>query len=403
MIPVKPIFYIILLLLSSMVQAQDLSGRWTGYLIQDGAIDTFLYQIDMDQHGDAITGISESFSSTANQSASFQCSGVWDGQELIFQEIKQINPSSPQWCLKYATLKLSVQSDEDVLSGPWKATGCTPGSIRLSRSKTTISETFEREVVPSLQGKWTGTLSQSDRDYGFYFEMDIDDQGMGRSYIVSEGNGGSATHQLQWTTDNGSSIQFEEQEILRKSDGQWKWCIKSGTLNFRREGSRLILEGNWEGYLEGMDMESGACASGRLDLEKPVLTETITRQKELIEKPYELDNQRTVKIERMLEVSRPNIKIKIWDNGTVDGDVATLFLNGECILKDYRVSKRKIGIPVTLQQEANFLILHAEDLGDISPNTVAVSVDDGEKEQIIILSSNLAESGAVMIRQFKLD
>lgn len=403
MIPVKPIFYIILFLLSSSAQAQNLSGSWQGYLTQDGLADTFYYQVDIDQNGDAIAGVSKSLSKSAEQSASFQCSGIWDGQELIFQEIKQIAPSKPQWCLKYAILKLSVQNNEEILSGRWKATGCTPGSIHISRSKTMISETYEREIAPVLSGKWTGTLSQSDRDYGFYFEMDFNDQGSGQSYIVSEGNGGSATHQLKWTSENGTAIQFEEQDILRKSDDKWKWCIKSGDLNFRREGSRLILEGNWKGYIEGMDIESGACASGRLDLEKPVLTQTITRQKELIQKPYELDNQRKVKIERVLEVSRPNIKIKVWDNGTVDGDVATLFLNGECILKDHRVSKRKIGIPVTLEQEANFLILHAEDLGDISPNTVAVSVDDGEKEQIIILSSNLAESGAVMIRQFKVE
>jgi hypothetical protein len=34
---------------------------------------------------------------------------------------------------------------------------------------------------------------------------------------------------------------------------------------------------------------------------------------------------------------------------------------------------------------------------------VAVSIDDGEREQVIIVSSNLEESGAVMIKQFKVD
>lgn len=63
----------------------------------------------------------------------------------------------------------------------------------------------------------------------------------------------------------------------------------------------------------------------------------------------------------------------------------------------------EIAIPVTLQERHNFLILPAEDLGDISPNTVAVSVDDGIREQIIILSSNLRESGAVLIREVRVD
>ena len=103
------------------------------------------------------------------------------------------------------------------------------------------------------------------------------------------------------------------------------------------------------------------------------------------------------------EVRSRDLYLRVWDNGTVDGDVVTLFLNGRRILHNFRVSKRKRVIPVTLEAANNFLILHAEDLGDIIPNTVAVSIDDGFKEQIIILSSNLAESGAVLIREVKVE
>ena len=88
---------------------------------------------------------------------------------------------------------------------------------------------------------------------------------------------------------------------------------------------------------------------------------------------------------------------------TVDGDIVTVFLNGELLFEKYRVTKHKYAKVVKLKPDDNYLILHAEDLGDISPNTVAVSIDDGVKEQIIILSSNLSESGAIMIKQFKIE
>jgi hypothetical protein len=191
--------------------------------------------------------------------------------------------------------------------------------------------------------------------------------------------------------------------VIKKEDPAWPWCIKSGDLTYRREGSRLVLEGTWEGHIEGYDMASGPCASGTLYLEKPVLTQEIVQTRQAIAEPYQEENQRQIKVQRVLEVSSPNIRIKIWDNGTVDGDIATLYLNGKRILNQHRVSKRRIGIPVTLSQTNNFLVLHADDLGDIRPNTVAVSIDDGEREQVIIVSSNLEESGAVMIKQFKVD
>ncbi len=64
-------------------------------------------------------------------------------------------------------------------------------------------------------------------------------------------------------------------------------------------------------------------------------------------------------------------------------------------------SNRNINIVYrVLRKENNLLILHAEDLGAIIPNTVAVSIYDGSKEEIIILSSNLNVSGAILIRQF---
>jgi hypothetical protein len=399
----KRILYTLCLIpLAFCLNAQSFTGQWEGYISQNGQADTFLYEISIRQNGDALSGTSASFTMDKEYGAKFDLSGYWDGQQLILQEIKQTAPAQPQWCIKYANLRLSEADGQQVLSGPWKATGCQPGQMYLSRSFRTKKDTLVREIPPELPGTWTGTLSQSDRDYGFYFELELKEDGTGTSYIVSEGNGGSANQGLEWAS-NGKSMNFEENRIIRKSDGDWKWCIKSGSLTYRREGSRLVLEGRWEGYLEGYTMETGACASGALYLEKPILTETIVRSQRISEAPYAAESQRKVKIARVLEVARPNIKIKVWDNGTVDGDYVTLFLNGERILNNQRVTKRKIGIPVSLKQEANFLILHAEDLGDISPNTVAVAVDDGEKEQVIILSSNLEESGAVMIRQFKVN
>ncbi|MEQ8702642.1 MAG: hypothetical protein RIC19_01920 [Phaeodactylibacter sp.] len=392
------------LLASGAAFAQNLGGQWDGYLSQDGKTDTFVYRIQLQQSGSSLNG--EAYSATGNgrHSARFLLTGYWNGQQLILQEVEQTEPASPKWCTKYATLNLEEQGGIPTLSGPWRADGCTPGQMFLKRPVKSVTDTVAQEIEPTIAGKWSGTLSQSDRDYGFYFEIDLGPRGLGGSYIVSEGNGGSAHMDLEYRYDApNNQLHFQEGAVVKKEDPAWPWCIKSGDLAYRREGSRLVLEGTWAGYIEGYDMESGPCASGALYLEKPVLTEEIVQTRQAIAEPYQMENQRQIKVQRVLEVSSPNIRIKIWDNGTVDGDVATLFLNGERILNKYRVSKRRIGIPVTLSQTDNFLVLHADDLGDIRPNTVAVSVDDGEREQVIIVSSNLEESGAVMIKQFRVD
>lgn len=384
--------------------AQDLSGHWEGYITQDGKPDTFFYQVDLQPGTTAYSGTSFSQTGDGSASASFQLTAYLDGQQLIVQELSQIDPPKPKWCLKYATLTLEEFPFHDRLKGRWKADGCTPGEMVLERSKIPAGQEVEEIIPPTITGKWTGTLSQSDRDYGFYFEADFKQGGRGQSYIVSEDNGGSAFHNLEWQYDSiFQLLSFKELEVASKTDPNWRWCIKSGTLSFRREKNRLALEGEWNGFIEGYDLEAGPCASGKVYLEKPILTRTIVKKQAMLERPYEAESKRKIKVERVLEVQNSSIKIKVWDNGTVDGDVATVFLNGERILNSHRVDKRKFGIPVKLNQDDNFLVLHAESLGDISPNTVAISVDDGVKEQIIILSSNLNESGAVMIRKFRVN
>ncbi|MCB0569037.1 MAG: hypothetical protein KDC66_04705 [Phaeodactylibacter sp.] len=389
----------ILLALSS--SGQPIDGHWEGYITQDGKKDTFYYQVDLQVDGQAVNGEALSRTPDGANTARFQFTGFWDGKELTLQEVRQLEPKTPKWCLKYASLRFRQTATMAHLEGAWKSEGCTPGQMVL-RKRTASIEKNDEELPLTFTGKWTGSLSQSDRDYGFYFEMDLQPRAKGQSYIVSEDNGGSAYHSLEWRYDSlFRHFSFKELEVSSKTDPNWPWCIKSGALNYRREANRVVLEGEWSGFIEGRDMETGACASGTIYLEKPILHRSTARAQAIVQEPYEMESKRKIKIARVLEVENEKIKIKVWDNGTVDGDIVTLFLNGQRILHNFRVSKNKMAIPVTLEENDNFLILHAEDLGAISPNTVAVSVDDGVKEQIIILSSNLDESGAVMIRKFR--
>ena len=385
--------------------AQNLSGQWEGTLSQDGKETHFFYHLNIEQDGNGVSGNSWSRTTDSSSTAYFTISGLWDGEQLIMQEVEQTEPESPRWCLKYATLKFSDDGNTAKLEGRWKANGCTPGILSLQK-KTIGGATFTEEEIPFvMNGKWTGHLSQSDREYGFFFELMLNENKEGRSYIVSEDNGGSAFHHVNWSllgVGEYQYLQFSESEVVERTDDKWKWCIKSGEWQLRREAHQYILEGKWDGYIEGFDRSTGSCASGTVYLEKPILTQKIKQETAKEVAPYQLSSNRKVKVARVIEVKKETIRIRVWDNGTVDGDIVTIFLNGEQLLENFRVSKRKWSQPVQLSQENNFLILHAEDLGDISPNTVAVSIDDGIEEHIVILSSNLRESGAILIKQFNL-
>lgn len=384
----------------SSLAAQDVSGNWTGKLSQEGVEGDFEYALSLSQQGEALSGTATARTPDGKHSARFTVAGAVKDNKATLQEIDQTEPAQPRWCLKYATLQLRYADGKMFLEGDWTAGGCRPGRMMLEKP----APARRSAEIPSYLGQWTGHLSQSDRPYGFFYQIFIEPGGTGSSYIVSEGSGGSARHFLRWEMEpGGGAMRIREWEVTERTDPQWKWCIKSARLSLRREDMRLVMEGDWDGFIEGRDDASGACAPGRMFLEHPLLPDTVARQSEAQSDAYTTEQGRKVLVGNVIEVAKPDIRIKIWDNGVVDGDVATLFLNGKRVLNRHKVAKHKYSLPVKLNAENNVLVLHAESLGSVPPNTVAVSVFDGVKEQVIVLCSNLTESGAVLIRTFRVE
>lgn len=393
--------------------SQEFQGMWMGEVEQDGKTDQFIYTVELEQDGIKVFGTAKSQSAQGGNDAKFEIGGIWDGQSLTLQEVKQLEPPNARWCLKHIRLALD---DDGHLAGRWEAEGCTPGNIILRKQTKTGEPAMAVEAEAVITGKFTGTLSQSDREYGFYFEIILNEDGTGTSRIISDEAGGNATHAFNWTFDESSSeLNFTENNLIEKSVADWPWCIKKAQLTLEKETNRIALNGNWEGFIEGYDAVSGPCAPGFIYLEKPIFRKEELAPPQKGEDPvtasptplgvqaYQQKKKREVEVSRVLEVKSKTVRVRVWDRGTVDGDKLSLFVNGEMILENYRVSSRKHETILQLDKPTNYLILHALNLGSISPNTVAVSVDDGFEEQVVIMSSNLDKSGAIMIRQFTVD
>ena len=112
---------------------------------------------------------------------------------------------------------------------------------------------------------------------------------------------------------------------------------------------------------------------------------------------YEKKFSRKVKIEKIFKASSNKITLKIWDLNLEDGDVISLYLNGENLLKDYTLLNKKYKLKMQLKEGINLFILHAENLGKQPPNTAAVSIKDGSKAHNMVLKSNMSRSAALEI------
>jgi hypothetical protein len=89
----------------------------------------------------------------------------------------------------------------------------------------------------------------------------------------------------------------------------------------------------------------------------------------------------------------------MYDNGEVDGDIATLILDGNVIINNQLLSTKAASITLNISrdQKEHLLELYANNLGSIPPNTALVVLTCNRKRYEINLSSNGTQNGSVKL------
>jgi hypothetical protein len=108
-------------------------------------------------------------------------------------------------------------------------------------------------------------------------------------------------------------------------------------------------------------------------------------------------NGRPVDVQGTLYVNNKNVTFYVWDSGSIDGDIISLIVNGKELVSYYTLTGSKKAVYATLNKGYNYVLLYAHNEGNVSPNTAALSIDDGSGEQQIILSANLSTNAAYNI------
>lgn len=107
---------------------------------------------------------------------------------------------------------------------------------------------------------------------------------------------------------------------------------------------------------------------------------------------------RNVTYNQTIEVFSKNIEIVIKDPQQLDGDIISLNLNGNWIIKGFELSKSRTKLIVPLVRNENYLILHAENVGTISPNTAEIEVRDGNNIHKVVLNSEMGKSEGILLK-----
>jgi hypothetical protein len=121
---------------------------------------------------------------------------------------------------------------------------------------------------------------------------------------------------------------------------------------------------------------------------------------------YVTENEFTTRqnvVVQEIEVASDTLKVDVYDNGEIDGDIISAFYNKQLILNSQKLTHKSIHLDLVLDstRAVNEISMFAENLGLIPPNTALMIIDDGKNRYEIRVSSNLEKNATINIRRKK--
>ncbi|HWK02824.1 MAG TPA: hypothetical protein VNS58_04305 [Puia sp.] len=260
-----------------------------------------------------------------------------------------------------------------------------------------------------LTGQWTGSATNnlSDSKQKLVLNIASGDSAFGGvlHWYTPE------THYIRHVLVSGryygkdSILSIREDSVRddRAMESDFPGAARAGTgfsvLYYKRIGHKEVLEGHWAD-LTGNRQPGGLV----IRLEKkappfiPVVLLTHKKKDSAQAKQYEaLLNRQTIVAATIPVRGIDSVKIALYDNGEIDGDSVSLYLNGELVIGHLKLtaSAKTLILPLDKSLPVNKLLLFAENLGRLPPNTALMEVTTNGKIYNLFLSTDYKRNASV--------
>lgn len=372
----------------SYVSAQNISGQWIGKFTSEddpGGSGTD-YVLEIESNGNQLSGYSYTYFSLAGKRYFVICrlKGTYDkgSKSMEIKEIETIKTNTPpdfENCHQAHQLTYLKQKDKETLIGKWKpsekGSTCGKGFTELER-KALIKENSNKtstENKPAASKATTPAKKPS--------------------------NTTATTPKNSPSTPLAKTGPNPKQQPAKPLIPSTKPVIKNPPVKtipqeIKTEESADVAPPKVAQQTVRDNMNE------KKNSEKSALPIESGKAKNISDNTKDKLAKRTYQVIKVIEVSQPNIKVDIYDNGQVDGDVVSIYLNDKQLVS----SKMLTAQPITLQikvdenEDVYDLIMYAESLGSIPPNTALMIVTTATQRYEINISSNEQTSGAIRFK-----
>jgi hypothetical protein len=321
-----------LLLITTSLQAQKITGIWRGYFSAANGIfrddigeEMYKYEVQIDQQSDnSVKGVTYSYKSTVFYGKSTM-QGIYtaSSKNLILKELKLVE------------LKIGSNSEPCLMT-------CYLDYVKIGK-------------LEVLQGTFISTNAKNKKDCG-----------SGKVYL-----------------ERVLKSDFELEDFLAHPKPAAPITQQKPMVKPSKTDTDIIHKDN------DTDKSVNTDKSSAPDIKKAVGANAT---------PKVLVQRDNFLIKRIIS-SEPAVKVELFDNGTIDNDTISLYHNNEQVIKKGKLNYQPLTYSFNAGTEASTheLILVAENLGEIPPNTAIMVVTIGKKRQEIFLTSDEKKNAKIII------
>ena len=365
--------------------AQNLSGQWIGgFASQDEASGRKTnYVLEIEVTGTKISGHSYTYFAISGKQYFVICklSGTYDkgSKSVIVNEIENVKTNTPpdfENCLQSHQLTYLKQKDREILVGKWKPfikeSNCGSGETELERKKlerTITSNKPEKNIQGVTKQPIQPTKPASS----------LPKKNLPNSTVNQAPKKPLAQTKPNISKPNQPTV---KQSIPPSIDS--KPVQEAPKPNLSRPDQKMPVTINPE----------------KKSIPKNLQETPDLKPRQIPDKSKDKYNKRNYEVIKTIEVTGALIKVDIYDNGQIDGDTVSIFLNEKLLVPPKMLTANPISLSINLSEEDDTydLIMFAESLGSIPPNTAFMIITTSTSRYEINISSTEQTSGAIRFK-----
>lgn len=112
---------------------------------------------------------------------------------------------------------------------------------------------------------------------------------------------------------------------------------------------------------------------------------------------------RSIVLQETINFKSDSLQISLYDNGEVDGDTVSVLVNGKIIMAKQGLTTNAIRKTIYIDPGTDSvqLIMYAENLGSIAPNTGLLVIKDGRDSYEVRFSGDFQKNAAIIFKRKK--